>query len=110
MTGIGTGSMYANALVWIEGYIPVKGRIAAALNGAGGVGVLMAPLIVGGTIETTPMVLPILQISITCFSIILFSIAGGVIGRRIVRLEAEAKQEKEKQKNSEEMQKLNAST
>ena len=41
------GSMYANALMWVEQYIPVNDRVAAILNGCGAVGATLSPLFIG---------------------------------------------------------------
>lgn len=92
-TGLGSGSMYGNTILWIAEYFPVKGRIASFLNGSGSIGVLFAPILIGATIEDTPMVLPRLQLCVTLFSIAVFAVCGLGLGRRIRRLEAEAKEQ-----------------
>ena len=39
--------MYANALLWVEQFIPVKSHITSILSGTGGIGLFLAPVVVG---------------------------------------------------------------
>ena len=79
VSGLGMGSMYANALLWVEQFLPVRGRVAALLNSCGAVGVMLSPLILGNLIDLEPMALPYTQLAITLLSLLIFGL-GSVFG------------------------------
>ena len=105
VSGLGMGSMYANALLWVEQFLPVRGRVAALLNSCGAVGVMLSPLILGNLIDLEPMALPYTQLAITLLSLLIFGL-GSVFGGRI--LEAEGTERRLAEERKEEEQKLNA--
>ncbi len=73
--GFGSGSLFGNILLWLEEHFEVSSRVTSVLAMAAGLGVNLAPLIVGQAIDTYPMILIYLQVkkkSRLRFSIILY--------------------------------------
>ena len=56
--------MFGNVLLWLEEHFEVSSRVTSLLAISAGIGVNLAPLVVGQTIEYHPMVLIYLQVTI----------------------------------------------
>ncbi len=54
--------MFGNVLLWLEEHFDVSSRATSMLAMAGGIGVNLAPLVVGQAIDEHPMVLIYLQV------------------------------------------------
>ncbi len=54
--------MFGNVLLWLEEHFVVSSRVTSLLAMAAGIGVNLAPLVVGQVIEKHPMVLIYLQV------------------------------------------------
>ncbi len=69
-------------------HVQVSSRVASLMSMSGGLGVNISPLVVGQVIEEQPMVLVYLQVLVTAFSIIIFTVATW-IGRDSLAAEKE---------------------
>lgn len=76
LMGLGIASIYATGFLWMEQRIKITSQISSALVMSTGLGALTFPLLVGQLVETWPMTLHYLSLSIVAGCILLFGIAN----------------------------------
>ncbi len=101
--GFGSGSMFGNVLLWLEEHFVVTSRVTSLLAMAAGVGVNLAPLVVGQVIDIYPMILIYLQVSVTCVSVLVYGVVTW-IGRDILK-ENQRRKKRLKEEKAERKQK-----
>ncbi len=81
----------------------VTSRVTSLLAMAAGVGVNLAPLVVGQVIDIYPMILIYLQVSVTCVSVLVYGVVTW-IGRDILK-ENQRRKKRLKEEKAERKQK-----
>lgn len=92
--GSGTGSMYANAVNWMQSYIKVDSKVTGLIGVAGCVGAASLPSVMGALIKWHPDSLVYSHFTSNVLLILLF-ICAGAVGRGLLR-EGETAKESQK--------------
>ena len=84
LIGAGQGPMYANLFLWLDQYVIITGKLTASINMGAGIGINVAPLLVGNNIEETPMVLVYVLLGVAVWGLLIF-IPGNILGHQILK-------------------------
>eukprot|EP00095_Tigriopus_kingsejongensis_P006926 maker-scaffold44_size478958-snap-gene-3.25 protein:Tk06926 transcript:maker-scaffold44_size478958-snap-gene-3.25-mRNA-1 annotation:"sodium-dependent glucose transporter 1" len=83
LSGLGMGSMFANAWVWLEQFVPVGYRVANLFNLGAILACTLSPMMIGSLVHTFPMILIYLQSAVVIGACSIFA-GGTFLGHRIL--------------------------
>lgn len=93
LVGLGTASLFATGLLWIEEYLVISNRIGAAFSIAASLGCDVFPLIMGQFIDTRPMFLMYMQLCLTVAAIGCFGAAAAFVRGKSSREEEDVERD-----------------
>jgi len=81
MMGVGMASIFATGFLWVEQRMAVTNKVGSVFVIASSAGADVFPVLVGQLVETWPMALMYLTLSIVCSCVLMFSIISLVAAR-----------------------------
>ena len=87
LMGVGTASVYATGLLWLERRVQISNRISAAMTISASLGVKAFPVLVGQTVENLPMSFMYITLGTSIGCSLLFGVSA-LLGRQLSGLQA----------------------
>jgi len=84
LMGVGTASVYATGLLWLERRVQISNRISAAITISASLGIKAFPVLVGQTVENLPMSFMYITLGTSTGCSLLFGV-NALLGRQLSR-------------------------